>query len=181
MSVTVEFALTSYLLGIASFAAGFAGHEYFGSSDFVKTGFPLIALGVGGYNSRQFVAVIISTVALPLSSVALSKGALTSRLAWPKWWLHTALAGIHIGMASVMYGRWRASDLVNCGVFLCAFYGPDGKANDTPNGYYQREWIAQTVATCTNTWMTFSDIHTNAVLLPFPCTVPFSNRPSFSS
>ena len=133
----VEFAVLLYVAGLLTLVAGFAGIEIFGDSDFVKTGFPAIIPGIGGYTSDQFIGIGIGTVCLPVGCWLLSWAVWLSKTHLKVGSLHIALACLHAAFVSVMYTRWNARNLIECGVFLCALYGPKTKENDTANGYYQ--------------------------------------------
>jgi hypothetical protein len=138
MSNTKETIAVLYALGFALFAAGFVGVEEFGSADFVKTGFPRIAFSIGGYDSYQFIGVVTGVVCLPLStSVLTTASSLLRTSSDVPSFVNFGISILSFVMAAIMFDRWKARNLLECGLFLCAFYGPNGKKDDTANGYFQ--------------------------------------------
>jgi len=138
----------AFLFGFTLLAAGFVGMEEFGHSGFVRTGFPRVAFGIGGYDSFQFIGVTAGVIALPAATTVLTTAAWKSAsfpVSLSTACVQLALALFYFGFSTVMYHRWRAENLIQCGFFLCAFYGSDSKKGDYPNGFYQSEFQTWTL------------------------------------
>jgi hypothetical protein len=147
----MEVTASTFALGYALLTSAFLGVELFGSSDFVKTGFPRIALSIGGYDSYHFLGVAAAVVCIPLATSVLTTAAWKSRsLKGNAILMHLPVFVLYIGLASVMFDTWKARNIVSCGFFLCAFYGPTSKKDDTANGYYQCKLSASTVQGLSN-------------------------------
>jgi NAD(P)H-flavin reductase len=133
-----ELSLLLFVFGFSLFAAGFVGVEEFGASDFVKTGFPKFVSSFGGYNSFQFIGVTTAVIALPLSTTLIT---IASQISYSAFngsvIVHFVVSLLSIALAWLMYDRWNAKDLFNCGLLLCSYFGSDLKENDTANGYFQ--------------------------------------------
>lgn len=125
-----------FFLSFALILLGYLGIERFGASSFVKTGFPRIIFHIGGYDGSEFIGIIVSTVALPLGILVFYSASWRSISLFPPT-VHALLLALCLGFAWLMYTEWNAKNLIECGFFLCAFWGEKSKRGDTPNGFYQ--------------------------------------------
>lgn len=131
-----SFTITLFFIALTLLLNGFLGLERFGQSDFVKTGFPLLIGDIGGYDFDEFIG-IIATAALPLGVFFFFLASSISRGTFSNGLSHIFISLLTLLGAFLFYQRWNAKNLLDCGVFLCAFYGPESKKTDTANGYYQ--------------------------------------------